>query len=303
MWANNNNNQVSTQDSGEAQPSVPKDETLNKDQQNAPQNVASNTGDGVPLEQPRSHVPSSYLSVSSRSTNPHAYVQPYFQTWHGNGQTPAAKPLPLQPREPYAYGPAPTPHLPADRVGNRSHGVRAGRGADYSHKVYHPKYLDTVEDPYAVFVFNYRSAEELEHMFRYDVKGDLASIAEEVSRGVLMNLPREKLVEELLKAQAQASSGEDAGGSRRGDDAAPAPAPEKASSNKTPSQVQKSVIDWFAQRDQPTTSQDQGFKPASVRNDKGGQAATGGGWLLEGVGTTGQDAGFVIDDGKKDVAW
>jgi hypothetical protein len=89
--------------------------------------------------------------------------------------------------------------LPADRVGNRSHGVRAGRGADYSHKVYRPKYLDTVEDPYAVFVFNYRSAEELEHMFRYDVKADLASIAEEVGHGVLMNLPKEKLVEELLK--------------------------------------------------------------------------------------------------------
>lgn len=303
VFANNNDDQVSTQNTGATHQSVPQDEPPNTDRQNAPQNVAPKTGDGIPLDQPRSHAPSSYRSVSSRSTNPHAYVQPYFQTWRGNGQTPSAKPLPRQPREPYAYGPAPTPHLPADRVGNRSHGVRAGRGADYSHKVYHPKYLDTVEDPYAVFVFNYRSAEELEHMFRHDVKGDLASVAEEVSRGVLMNLPRDKLVEELLKAQAQASVGGDAGASKNGDDAAPVPAQEKARSNRAPSQVEKSVSDWFARKAQPEAGQDQAFKPVSVRNDKGGQAAGGGGWDLQGGGTTGGDGGFVADDGKQNINW
>lgn len=307
MFANNNNNQVSTQDTGAAQQIASQDATPNADQQNAPQNVAPNPGDGGPLGQTPSHAPSSYRSVSSRSTNPHAYVQPYFQTWRGNGQTLAAKPLPRQPREPYAYGPAPTPHLPADRVGNRAHGVRADRGADYSHKVYHPKYLDTVEDPYAVFVFNYRSAEELGHMFRYDVKGDLASIAEEVGHGVLMNLPKEKLVEELLKAQAQAPAGGDAGGSRHGDDAAPMPAPEKARSNKAPSrapsQAQKSVIAWVTQAAQPATGQEQGFKPVSVKNDKGGEAAGGGGWAFQGGGTTGGGGGFVADDGKQNINW
>lgn len=290
-WPNdNNNNQVSTQNTGTAQQSVPQDVTPNTDQQNVAQNVAPNTGGGVPAGQASNRAPSSYFSVSSRSTNPHAYVQPYFQTWRGNGQTPAAKPLPRQPREPYSYGPAPTPHLPADRVGNRSHGVRAGKGADYSHKVYHPKYLDTVEDPYAVFVFNYRSAEELEHMFRHDVKGDLASIAEEVGRGVLMKLPREKLVEELLKAQTQAPVGRDAGGSRQGD--ATAPAPEKARSNKAPSRASKSVSAWFPEPAQPATGQGQALKSASVKNDKGGQNAAAAGWVLQGTGTTGQDAGF-----------
>jgi hypothetical protein len=157
--------------------------------------------------------------------------------------------------------------------------------------VYHPKYLDTVEDPYAVFVFNYRSAEELERMFRLDVKGDLASIAEEVGRGVLMNLPREKLVDELMKAQAKAPSGGDAGGSGHGDDTAPAPAPGKAGSNKAPSRAAKSVSDWFPQAASPAAGQDQGFNPASVRNDQGGKAAGGGGWDFQGGGTTGQDAG------------
>jgi hypothetical protein len=298
---NSNNNQVSTQNTATAAQQDPRrDEPPNKDQQNAPQAAAPNAGDGVPLDRASNRAPSSYISVSSRSTNPHAYVQPYFQAWRGNGQTPAQKPLPRQPREPYTYGPAPTPHLPADRVGNRSHGVRAGRGADYSHKVCHPKYLDTVDDPYAVFVFNYRSAEELEHMFRYDVKGDLASIAEEVGRGVLMNLPREKLVEELMKAQAQAPAGRDAGGSRQGDGTAP----EKARSNKAPSRAEKTISDWFAQGAQPAAAQDQAPKPASVRSKKGGQAGGGGGWNFQGGGTTGQEGGFTAGEpAAPNVAW
>jgi hypothetical protein len=148
-----------------------------------------------------------------------------------------------------------------------------------------------VDDPYAVFVFNYRSAEELEHMFRYDVKGDLASIAEEVGRGVLMNLPREKLVEELMKAQAQAPVRRDAGGSRQGDDTAPGPgpAPEKARSNRAPSRAQS---EWFPAPAQRAAGQDQAIKPASVRSKKSVKAAGGGGWEFQGGGTTGQEGGF-----------
>jgi hypothetical protein len=154
-----------------------------------------------------------------------------------------------------------------------------------------------VEDPYAVFVFNYRSAAELAHMFRHDVKGDLASIAEEVSRGVLMNLPREKLVEELMKAQAQAPGGGDAGRSRQGDATAPVPegAGSKKAPSRAPSQAQKSVTGWKNQAPQPAAGQDQGFKPVSVRGDKGGQAAGGDGWDFQGGGTTGQEGGFNAD--------
>jgi hypothetical protein len=164
-----------------------------------------NAGDGAgPGKSPPPPAPSSHHSKSSASTNPHAYVQPYFQAWRGNGQTPTTKALHRQPREPYSYLAAPNPHVPASQVGDRSHGVRAGKGADYTHKVRRPKYLDTMEDPYAVFVFNYRSADKLEEILHQDIKGDLSLVAEEVGRGVLMNLPREKLVEELMKSQAKA---------------------------------------------------------------------------------------------------
>ena len=113
-----------------------------------------------------------------------------------------------------------------------------------------------------------------------------------------MNLPREKLVEELMKAQAMAPpGGGDAGGSRHGDNVAPAPAPaaEKARSYKAPSRAasnaQKNVNDWFAKGPaQPAAGNDQGFKPASVKNEKGGFTAAVG-WAAAGEGTTGQGGG------------
>ena len=44
---------------------------------------------------------------------------------------------------------------------NMSHQVRPGRPAAYSHKTSTPKYMDTHEDPYAIFVFNYRDKGEV----------------------------------------------------------------------------------------------------------------------------------------------
>lgn len=158
---------------------------------------------------------------STSSADPYANVQSYFKDWRGNVPNSTKKPhLHHQPREPYAYPAGPTPHLPADQVGDRSHGMQPGKGADYTHKTYRPQYLDTMEQPYAVFVFKYRSAEKLEEILGIDIKRDLAIIAEEVGRGVLMGLPREKLVEQLMKNQAQprdSGNGKDAARAWEGD--------------------------------------------------------------------------------------
>jgi hypothetical protein len=244
----------------------------------------TNAGDGAgPAKSPPPPAPSSHHSKSSASTNPHAYVQPYFQTWRGNGQTPTAKALHRQPREPYSYLAAPTPHVPASQVGDRSHGVRAGKGADYTHKVRRPKYLDTMEDPYAVFVFNYRSADKLEEILHQDIKGDLSLVAEEVGRGVLMNLPRERLVEELLKSQAKAP------------DVVVADVPKgngksesKAKSVKSASRGQQNTSGWNdAPAAQPAASQSGGFQADTGGSGKQGKAAAGDGWAQEGAGATG----------------
>lgn len=222
-------------------------------------------------------------SHHSKSTDPHAYVQPYFETWRGNGQNFATKPLARQPREACPYPPASAPHILSDQVGDRSHGVRAGKGADYTHRVRRPKYLDTMEDPYAVFVFNYRSAEKLEEILHQSVQADLALVAEEVGRGVLMNLPREKLVEELMKTQAKATGrgGVAKAPSKSGD------AVESKAKSAAPSvRSQKVTNNWATAPAQDNTGQGPGFTP-----DGGGDAKEangwGGGFQQVGQGTTG----------------
>jgi hypothetical protein len=261
-----------------------------------------NAGDGAgPGKSPPPPAPSSHRSKSSASTNPHAYVQPYFQAWRGNGQTPTAKALHRQPREPYSYLAAPTPHVPASQVGDRSHGVRAGKGADYMHKVRRPKYLDTMEDPYAVFVFNYRSADKLEEILHQDIKGDLSLVAEEVGRGVLMNLPREKLVEELLKSQAKAPDVVVADVSKGNGKSEP-----KAKSVKSASRGQQNTSGWNdspAPAAQPAASQAGGFQADTGGSVKQGKPAAGDGWAQEGVGATAPGGAWGAAEAKPVGGW
>ena len=140
---------------------------------------------------------------------------------------------------------------------------------------------------------------------RHDVKGDLAEVAEEVSRGVLMNLPREKLVEELMKTQAMVPNGGDTHGSKDGNDVAPP----KARSSKAPSRGQRSVIGWAGAAGPLETGQPGGFKPDTGNGSvKGGKAVVASGWAQEGAGTTAQEVGFKPDNSapvaaKKDVVW
>jgi hypothetical protein len=67
-----------------------------------------------------------------------------------------------------------------------------------------------MERPHAVFVFEYRSVEKLAEILGRrgeDLRGDMERVKEEVGMGVLMNMPKEKLVEELLRAKMNAGSG------------------------------------------------------------------------------------------------
>jgi hypothetical protein len=161
----------------------------------------------------RSTIPQS-TTTSSRTINPNAAIQPYFDVLHPNNpKTSNSKPSTHQtpiPRTPYVYPSTQAPHLSSLALGNRSHGVRAGKGAEYTHATLRPKYLDTMERPYAVFVFEYRSVEKLGEILGRrgeDLRGDMERVKEEVGMGVLMNMPKEKLVEELLRAKMNASGG------------------------------------------------------------------------------------------------
>ncbi|KAM0718506.1 hypothetical protein Q7P37_005576 [Cladosporium fusiforme] len=178
---------------------------------NDPNNTAppqDNTfAEPAPLKAPSSR--HSTASTSASTINPHAHIKSYFANWRGISQDQPTIPLRHQPREPYAYPAAPAPYVSASQVGDRSHGVRAGRGADYTHKTVRPRYLDTMGEPFAVFIFKYRSAEKLEEILGRNVKEDLKAVADQVGRGVLMGMSKDKLVAEVMKMQ---ESGEAIGG-------------------------------------------------------------------------------------------
>lgn len=138
--------------------------------------------------------------------------KPYWASWNHkpdteaeeeedieSGKAPLAEPL----EEPVYSLPA---HV-AER--NRtSHQVRPGCAAAYTHKISTPKYMDTHQDPYAVFVFRYRDQAIIEDMFNTIIT---EPEAEEKDR--LASLPKRELVEELVKAKRKLSLASEIGGS------------------------------------------------------------------------------------------
>lgn len=249
----------------------------------------------------------SQRSTTSTATNPHAYVKPYFNAWRGTSQ-PSTGPRPLahRPRHsPYTHPAPPTPHIPADQLGNRTHGVHAGRGADYVHKTLRPNYLDSMDSPFAVFVFKYRSAEKLEEILGKIVKPDLAKVADEVSRGVLMSMPKERLIEELVKNQKRMM--ESGGGGGGGADVettgwGSGNAQGDTGAAQGGSQPQATKLEGFTPAAGGTKVPQQGNRDDTPTSGNGGGAAAGkppsqsrgnnqkpakGGWNQTGTGNTG----------------
>lgn len=84
-----------------------------------------------------------------------SHVKPYWTKWNRRVSTENDD----GGKDPYIVPEEPLPVVPeslAQRE-NMSHQIRAGRGKIYYHSTGTPKYIDTMEDPYAVFTFKYRS--------------------------------------------------------------------------------------------------------------------------------------------------
>ncbi|KAL6720667.1 hypothetical protein ACLMJK_002592 [Lecanora helva] len=95
-----------------------------------------------------------------------------------------------------------------------SHQVRPSLPAKYTHRTSKPRYMDTMEQPYAVFTFHYRDKEIIEELVNISI-----TEPEEDEKGRLLNLPKGQLVDELIRAKSQSNSN-DASGSRRSSDKA-----------------------------------------------------------------------------------
>ena len=81
-----------------------------------------------------------------------------------------------------------------------SHQVRPGRPAAYTHKSNKPKYMDTHDSPYAVFLFKYRDKEIIEHMLETTI-----TEPEMDEKARLVSLSKHELIDELIKTKSKLS--------------------------------------------------------------------------------------------------
>lgn len=110
-----------------------------------------------PPKAPPSQMPSSTLPTN-------LYIKPYWSVWNKPPSPPAEQFNTSRERaEPFAnaylVNEDPLYSIPDEIAAKKqaSHQVQPGPGAMYAHKVYTPQYMDSMEEPYAVFLFEYRS--------------------------------------------------------------------------------------------------------------------------------------------------
>lgn len=131
-----------------------------------------------------------------------SYVKPYWKEWNiASSQSElAGQKKYQQPREVYNYPASPLPPMPKNKAKDATHGVQTSKGADYTHKCRRPTYIDTMEKPYAVFSFKYRSKEALERILNLRIDdGDVRRIEQQAEMDKLMQMPKHKLIDELMK--------------------------------------------------------------------------------------------------------
>lgn len=124
-----------------------------------------------------------------------------------------------------------------------------------------------------------------------------------------MNMPREKLVEELMRSQMRApnvsSAPPPAAASWAGNKAE-----SRAKSHNSVSHAHQSINNWAASVPAPAAGKDDGWKPdaggRSAKNgksEKGFEAAGNSGWAAIGEGATGQADGFKAVENNPTAGW
>ena len=99
------------------------------------------------------------------SPTPQPHPKPYWSTWRIHHSPFTDSPLKQEPPPPPYEDPLyAVPRAVARRHGT-SHQVQPGKAAPYVHKKNRPQYMDSMEDPYAVFEFHYRDKGILSLLF------------------------------------------------------------------------------------------------------------------------------------------
>ena len=127
--------------------------------------------------------------------------KPYWSKWR-NANTIAEAEMEEEQAPPPEELEEPVYSIPAEvaRRNMMSHQIRPGRPAAYTHKRNKPKYMDTHESPYAVFLFKYRDKEIIEHMLKTTI-----TEPEVDEKARLASLSKQELIDELMKTKSKLS--------------------------------------------------------------------------------------------------
>ncbi|KAK0271925.1 hypothetical protein LTR35_009373 [Friedmanniomyces endolithicus] len=143
---------------------------------------------------------------------PESKAKPHWQAWK-QASTPSTPTDPNtkkkreEARQVYQYPAPQLPSIPEGKTKEVSHVVQPGMGADYSHRCHRPNYMDDMTAPYAVFSFKYRSKTALKKILKRDVAADTDALAARAEKENLLSMPRDRLVEELMRLKGPQESG------------------------------------------------------------------------------------------------
>ncbi|KAL8722608.1 MAG: hypothetical protein Q9225_000914 [Loekoesia sp. 1 TL-2023] len=122
-------------------------------------------------------------------------TKPYHVTLDaaGNPRLPDMQPAP--PVVPAPLPPPPPPPPPVQPT-NLPYRVQSGEPALYQHKVGSPRYIDSHDRPYAVFVFRYRTKAVLEQILNITIPE-----SDDIEKAKLASLSKEELIAEVIKTK------------------------------------------------------------------------------------------------------
>ena len=141
------------------------------------------------------------------SPKPEELIKPYWKDWNKRPDPPTTKRGVA--RDAYSYPAARLPAIPEGKAAGATYGIQTGRGAEYHHLTRKAKHMDTMEKPYAVISIKYRSKEWISKKFGVPlevVKAETKVIEDQAQKDKLTMVPKEKLIEELMKSRERKSS-------------------------------------------------------------------------------------------------
>ncbi|THX17934.1 hypothetical protein D6D13_00223 [Aureobasidium pullulans] len=159
-----------------------------------PSKVESKAAPKPPTAKTESEIGGFFGLFDGASDDPSIQPKPYWSDWNkrpvNNGPHPSRRDLM------YIAPEDPLPSVPkaVARSKHVEHQVKTGKGAQYLHLCARPEYLDSMQKPYAVFTFKYRSKRVIEKKFKITIKEEGEHL-----KAKLADMSKDELAEELYR--------------------------------------------------------------------------------------------------------